>query len=412
MNNYSWATGMTRDVFIGKQFADVRAAFDTKDSTRLRDALTLARQNYHLSLNYATWQRDNDEPMLVYADALSFDGVSVCPNGEQDTLLRQWEHIVRSERYFGTVEFDLANTRDLPEFEKLFISPDIRGRVKLWFQNGHLKTRSFDFMPDGDQWQFDLTRRDVATANQSRAELALHRRCLLILTGDNPLTCSVSPVKPIIDSALARGKAEAEKLSTRLALAREQCDQSSSDAQRVTRTGALNPTGVPVWWVDDITDHRATLVVGLSELVDNLYKDLADAGAILYLSPLDKMFQWDSIRHTLCLRCADRRAGHDVRCVLHDSAVTPRPLRELIDKPYWSQTSFCRWPRNHAVVLDACLVLLDEPFPPYVLLEILDWFPYMDWQSRFAKVRLIEAVSASIRSVRQRRVEINKRQAT
>jgi len=71
----------------------------------------------------------------------------------------------------------------------------------------------------------------------------------------------------------------------------------------------------------------------------------------------------------------------------------------------WHQTAFCRWRYNHEVIVNASLVLLESHMPVYVLLEILDWLPGMDRQNHVRKVRLLESIRASLRTIDRRREE-------
>lgn len=41
-------------------------------------------------------------------------------------------------------------------------------------------------------------------------------------------------------------------------------------------------------------------------------------------------------------------------------------------------------------------------FPPYVVLEIVDWLPLVDRFAPLAKIRIIERVAAAVRRVRAR----------
>lgn len=407
MNSYPWACGLTRCVFKGEKFSALRAAYDSQDSARVVDALTQADNSRQLELNYV----EADYPMLVYADCGSLDSVTVCPNGEEDDLLCEWQQVVSRKRYFGTVEFDLANTCRVPAFDKLYINPHVRGRVKLRFDDGRLRLNRFDYRPVDGEWQFNLDRHDVAMAYRSRSELALGCRSLLILAGRYWDTGRGGAIVEKINAAVTHAQSLATQLCARLFASDTLGHMVSDDALRVARTAPLRAGDRdPGLTIQDTRDFRVVLAVGYAEVVDALHASLADSGAILYLSPLDKMFQWSAIERACCAQClcATRRIGESVHCALHDASVRQPRLDDVVANPRWVNTAFCRWPRNHAKIVDVCFALLDEPFPPYVLLEILDWLPAMHWQNHIAKIRLIESVRASMRRVRQKRADSNK----
>ncbi len=78
-------------------------------------------------------------------------------------------------------------------------------------------------------------------------------------------------------------------------------------------------------------------------------------------------------------------------------------------------TAFMWQPRIHALLLDMCIALLSASLPapysvmpPYVLLEIFDWFPGMFEIKRFIKIRLIEGIVKSFRNVKNANKSVKK----
>lgn len=69
----------------------------------------------------------------------------------------------------------------------------------------------------------------------------------------------------------------------------------------------------------------------------------------------------------------------------------------------WRPTAELRWPYQRCVILDACFAMARLALPPYVMLEIVDWLPYVERQKRVKKVQLIEGVRAAVRRVDERR---------
>lgn len=63
----------------------------------------------------------------------------------------------------------------------------------------------------------------------------------------------------------------------------------------------------------------------------------------------------------------------------------------------WTTGSCWRTPRAHACILDVCLGLASLWLPPYVLLEIIDWLPFMDVHREIWKIRLIQRLQTCLR---------------
>lgn len=62
-----------------------------------------------------------------------------------------------------------------------------------------------------------------------------------------------------------------------------------------------------------------------------------------------------------------------------------------------------RWPYHRIKIYALVLVLAPLRLPPYVLLEILDWLPKMDWQPHRWKIDLIMAMQDTIRTIYKER---------
>lgn len=66
-----------------------------------------------------------------------------------------------------------------------------------------------------------------------------------------------------------------------------------------------------------------------------------------------------------------------------------------------------QWKNIHSIIMNICIALWSSGLPNYVLLEIIDWFPF--WEvalNRYKKVILIENVNRSICKMLEKR-EIN-----
>lgn len=62
-----------------------------------------------------------------------------------------------------------------------------------------------------------------------------------------------------------------------------------------------------------------------------------------------------------------------------------------------------RWPYLVNLLISIQLSLMPFDVPPYVVLEIIDWLPFYDQQTRLIKITKIEAIRDSIRRVLNRR---------
>lgn len=64
-------------------------------------------------------------------------------------------------------------------------------------------------------------------------------------------------------------------------------------------------------------------------------------------------------------------------------------------KHSWVCSAKSRWLYHHEAIVDITLALA-LLLPPYVLLEIVDWIPAIEWYNRVRKIKTIEGVAASI----------------
>ena len=68
-----------------------------------------------------------------------------------------------------------------------------------------------------------------------------------------------------------------------------------------------------------------------------------------------------------------------------------------------------QWPVIHALILDIVIAMSPLNLPAYILLWIIDWFPYLERRhTEYRKVTHIIRIIESIRRVWQRRID-NKR---
>jgi len=58
-----------------------------------------------------------------------------------------------------------------------------------------------------------------------------------------------------------------------------------------------------------------------------------------------------------------------------------------------------QWPIVHQRIVDVCLGLSSIRLPAYVLLEIVDWFPYWYLLDHSKKIKLIIDVNRSISKI-------------
>lgn len=69
-----------------------------------------------------------------------------------------------------------------------------------------------------------------------------------------------------------------------------------------------------------------------------------------------------------------------------------------------SSQAWSRWPMHFKTLFDVCIALLPCQIPPYVVLEIIDWLPYMNYWHYGFKANQIFAIHKSIKRVIRRRV--------
>ena len=59
-----------------------------------------------------------------------------------------------------------------------------------------------------------------------------------------------------------------------------------------------------------------------------------------------------------------------------------------------------RWPIVSQVIIDVCISLHSLDLPPYVLLEIIDWFDFYQFVNQKKKIDLIVNVRKSIEKIK------------
>lgn len=92
-----------------------------------------------------------------------------------------------------------------------------------------------------------------------------------------------------------------------------------------------------------------------------------------------------------------------------DAFGTPSPPRSATVvklKTIPARFFVCRWKYQHDVLLDICIALANLELPPYVILWIVDFLEYLEWQSHLKKIRLIESVRNSIWGVQEKRLAL------
>jgi hypothetical protein len=76
---------------------------------------------------------------------------------------------------------------------------------------------------------------------------------------------------------------------------------------------------------------------------------------------------------------------------------------------YLQRNKSLQWKVIHLIIVDICFASYALELPNYVLLEIIDWFPF--WEvaiNRYKKITLIENVNRSIRKILEKRETDNK----
>ena len=73
-------------------------------------------------------------------------------------------------------------------------------------------------------------------------------------------------------------------------------------------------------------------------------------------------------------------------------------LSSLSDKHVRNQLSI-EWWRVSSTIIDVCIAMYPLHIPPYVLLEIIDWFPFYNSVNRKKKIDLILNVKKSIEKI-------------
>lgn len=70
---------------------------------------------------------------------------------------------------------------------------------------------------------------------------------------------------------------------------------------------------------------------------------------------------------------------------------------------YFNDQSRYRWEK----IKDICIAFVSFDLPPYVLLEIIDWLPNMDYEKHFKKIRLIISMRDSIKKIQKKRNKLD-----
>jgi len=255
------------------------------------------------------------------------------------------------------------------QLQDLFQFARLRAVVKFSFSEGRVNTDVFDLKLESGEWRFGVTRFELVSANQTAEQLATPIR---MIVAEDTTAAVVEQLKVMCTDATAQYR-------------QSHPDDVQSRA-KLERNRALNPNG--------FTHCCSTFTCGrfYMNLVDEIYRNvkarwLENHDAIAWVElPLDRVA--GLTRNEPC-----PWKKETVRVRVNDAEYAQYELR-------WHRTAFLRWPFNHPIILDAAIVLLDAPLPPYVLLEVLDWLPGMDRQNHVRKIRLIESVRASIRRVR------------
>ncbi len=91
---------------------------------------------------------------------------------------------------------------------------------------------------------------------------------------------------------------------------------------------------------------------------------------------------------------------------------------EIIIKRDYTSDSFilltknCRYAirqseHRQKIIKDICIAFASFDLPPYVLLEIIDWLPNMDYEKHFKKISLIISMRNSIRKIQEKRIKLD-----
>ena len=80
--------------------------------------------------------------------------------------------------------------------------------------------------------------------------------------------------------------------------------------------------------------------------------------------------------------------------------------RKYINK-YIKRNKSLQWKIVHKTIVNTCIAMYPLQLPSYVLLEIIDWFPY--WEvgvNRYKKITLIENIKISILKILENRKKL------
>lgn len=62
---------------------------------------------------------------------------------------------------------------------------------------------------------------------------------------------------------------------------------------------------------------------------------------------------------------------------------------------------------RQSIIKDVCIAFAPFQLPPYVLLEIVDWLPHIEYERHFKKINLINSMRDSIRKIQQNRIKLD-----
>ncbi len=62
---------------------------------------------------------------------------------------------------------------------------------------------------------------------------------------------------------------------------------------------------------------------------------------------------------------------------------------------------------RQSIIKDVCIAFAPLQLPPYVLLEIIDWLPHIEYEKHFKKISLIISMRNSIRKIQEKRIKLD-----
>lgn len=89
---------------------------------------------------------------------------------------------------------------------------------------------------------------------------------------------------------------------------------------------------------------------------------------------------------------------------LQRETIDDRTLKYISKKcEYVNEQSRYRW----EIIKDICIAFTSLALPPYVLLEIIDWLPNIEYERHFKKISLIVSMRNSIRKIQEKRNKLD-----